>query len=153
MLFFKKYKDKDEVEKLPKNYLVIDLTKRKSIIPHPSIKNVPILPEIDSKDIQEQFEYELVSKYREHITILANYLVKSSPANSLVIVAENKLCKKAGFNIPKVICETIEKRYKYPYFKFTYDITTDMLKESKFTKKGLTNLIKDMNSLRKDIHV
>lgn len=149
MLFYMKYNDEEEIKKLPSSYLVINLTKKKRIIPHNNIKNVNFLP--DKNDDKEKFEYDIITKYREHLTVLANYLIKATASNSMVIVCSEKLCKKAGFNIPKAVCGIITERYKFKSFKFTYDITTAMIKESKFSKKGLTNLIKDMDSLRKHV--
>ena len=153
MLFYMKYEEKREVEKIPSSYLAINLSNKKKIIAHPNSKNISILPELDYKkiDAKDKFRKDLITKYREHLTVLANYLIKSHAANSLVIVCDKKLCDKIGFNPAKLICEMIEKRYEYKTYKFTYDVLPEMLRKSKFSKKGLTNLIKDMDSLRENV--
>lgn len=147
MLFYMKYNDEKKVEKLPSSYLIINLTNKVKVIPHNNMKNLSLIPEKNSD--KDKFEYELLTTYREHLTVLANYLIKAKPNNSLVLVCSEKLCDKYGFNIAKVICDLITERYKFKSFKFTYDVTSEMMNDSKFSKKGLTNLIKDMDSLRK----
>lgn len=150
MLFYMKYSSQKDIDKIPSSYTVINITRKNKMMYHPNMKNLHIIPDVNVvKDEKERYIHRLDSKYREYVIVLANLLVKSKHANSIVIICSEKDCEKYNLNVSKIICQYIEKRYNYKTFKFTNDVIRSMREQSIFSDKGLTKLIKDMNSLGK----
>lgn len=151
MLFYMKYSSQADIDKIPSTYTIINITSKKKMPNHSNIKNLNITPdtEVGKDDPKERYIYKLNTKYREYLVVLTNMLLNTPAAQSIVIVCSNKECEKYGFNVAKVICKYIENRYSYNAFKFTNTVTKSMRLESVFSDKGLTRLIKDMNSLNK----
>lgn len=152
MLFYLKYKDQKDIDKIPSSYLVLNITFKKKIPNHDNIKNLDITPDVslvNKETDKEKYIYKLNTTYREYVVLIVNKLLDRPASNSIVIACSEKECDKYGFNVPKVICEFIEKRYEYKTYKFTNTILKDMRNSSRFSDKGLTRMIKDMAKLTK----
>lgn len=146
-----KYNSQSDIDKIPSTYTIINITSKKKMPNHSNIKNLNITPdtEVGKDDPKERYIYKLNTKYREYLVVLTNMLINTPSAQSIVITCSSKECEKYGFNVAKVISKYIESRYDYKAFKFTNTVTKSMRLESIFSDKGLTKLIKDMNSLNK----
>lgn len=147
MLFYTN--NEEDINYIPSSYKVIYISKEQLLYSHPNIiriiELIPLINEDKDSYIQR------IESNSLYLFMLASLIYKTEQSASLVIVSDKYTKNKCGFNFCKLLCKMINKKYKYPYFKFTNDINRIMRDQSIFSPKGEERLIKDRIALHNEI--
>ena len=137
--------DLKDIKRIPDDYAILNISNRK--LGFPNVINakelIPKELEGDKKSIKRKY----VKQLKENEAFIVSYILMDRQNNGCGIVLFSDI---EEFNILKLIKKFILKYYGMVSYKFTNDITLEMIRQSRMSQEGLERYTVLLNKYNKE---